>query len=85
NWGVNLKDEADRQAEEAASAGKEEKEDRSYQEKFRAALPHLEKAAEDRGDDAGLWQSLGKVYANLNMVEKSQAAFEKYDEIVKEQ
>lgn len=85
NWGVKLKDEADRSAEEAASAGKEVKEDRSYQEKFRASLPHLEKAAEARGEEAGLWQQLGKVYANLNMVEKSQAAYEKYDEIVKEQ
>jgi tetratricopeptide (TPR) repeat protein len=81
NWGVKLKQDADKKAEEAAAAGKEIKEDRTYQEQFRAAIPYLEKAAEARQDDATLWQQLGKVYANLNMVEKSLAAFEKYDKI----
>ena len=83
NWGVKLKVESDRKAEEAAAAGKQVTEDRSYQEKFRSSLPYLEKSAEARKEDAGLWQQLGKVYANLNMVEKSQAAFERFDEITK--
>ncbi len=83
NWGVKLKGDADKRAEEAAAAGKEIKEDRSYKEKFRSAIPYLEKSAEVRLDDAGLWQQLGKVYANLNMVEKSQAAFERFDAITK--
>jgi len=83
NWGVKLKAEADKKAEEAAAAGKEIKEDRSYQDKFRSSIPYLEKSAEARQDDAVLWQQLGKVYANLNMVEKSQAAFERFDAITK--
>ncbi|MGB6120340.1 MAG: tetratricopeptide repeat protein, partial [Bacteroidota bacterium] len=83
NWGVKLKADVDKRAEEAAAAGKEIKEDRSYREKFRSAIPYLEKAAVARQDDVGLWQQLGKVYANLNMVEKSQAAFEKFDALTK--
>lgn len=80
NWGVAMKVEADKAAEKA---GKNAKEDKSYQEKFKVAIPYLERATEFRIDDAGLWQQLGRVYANLNMVEKSKAAFEKYDAIMK--
>lgn len=80
NWGVAMKVEADKAAE---AAGRGAKEDKAYQEKFKLAIPHLEKAAETRPDDALLWQQLGKIYANLNMQEKSKAAFEKFDQIMK--
>lgn len=85
NWGVSMKVEADKRAEsdKKGSKGKEAKEDTAYKEKFRAALPYLEKVAGSRKDDALLWQQLGKIYANLNMVDKSKAAFEQYDRIVK--
>lgn len=84
NWGVAMKAEADKKAEgEKKVKGKESKEDLAYKEKFKAALPHLEKAAEARGDDAALWQSLGKVYLTLNMKEKGEAAFKKYDQLSK--
>jgi tetratricopeptide (TPR) repeat protein len=83
NWGVSMKVEADKKSEEASKAGKQAKEDKSYQEKFKQAIPYLEKAAQVRSDDAALWQQLGKVYANLNMVDKSKAAFEKFDQIMK--
>jgi tetratricopeptide (TPR) repeat protein len=83
NWGVSMKAEVDKKAEEAAKSGKQVKEDKSYQEKFKQAIPYLEKAAQVRSDDAALWQQLGKVYANLNMVDKSKAAFEKFDQIMK--
>jgi len=84
NWGVSMKAEADKKAEaERAKNKKDVKEDMSYKEKFKEALPFLEKAAETRLDDLALWQQLGKLYANLNMVEKSKAAFERFDKLSK--
>jgi tetratricopeptide (TPR) repeat protein len=85
NWGVSMKAESDKQAEaeRAKNKGKDVKVDFSYKEKFKEALPYLEKAQEIRPDDLGLLQQLGKVYANLNMVEKSKAAFERYDRLSK--
>ncbi len=83
NWGVLLKNEADKRVEEASKAGKQIKEDRSYQEKFKQAIPYLEKSAETRTEDALLWQQLGRVYANLNMTDKAKAAFDKFDKIMK--
>jgi tetratricopeptide (TPR) repeat protein len=85
NWGVSLKAESDRKAEEArkVSKGKDVKEDLTYKEKFKAALPYLEKSAEMRSDDAALWQQLGKLYINLNMKDKSEAAFKKFDALMK--
>ena len=85
NWGVSMKMESDKkaEAERAKNKGKDVKEDVSYKEKFKEALPFLEKAQEIRPDDLGLLQQLGKVYANLNMVEKSKAAFERYDRLSK--
>ncbi len=81
NWGVAMKAEIDKRAEPAK--GKKEKEDLSFKEKFKAALPYLEKSAELRKDDAALMQQLGKLYANLNMVEKSKKAFDQADRIMK--
>jgi tetratricopeptide (TPR) repeat protein len=84
NWGVSMKVEADKKAEaEKKAKGKEGKEDLTYKEKFKTALPYLEKAAEARGEDAALWQSLGKVYLTLNMKEKGEAAFKKHDSLIK--
>jgi tetratricopeptide (TPR) repeat protein len=85
NWGVSMKMESDKkaEAERAKNKGKDVKEDASYKEKFKEALPYLEKAQEVRPDDLGLLQQLGKVYANLNMVEKSKTAFERYDRLSK--
>jgi tetratricopeptide (TPR) repeat protein len=85
NWGVTLKEVADKkyEAERAKNKSKDIKEDFSYKEKFKDALPWLEKAQEMRPDDLGLLQSLGKVYANLNMVEKSKTAFERFDRLSK--
>jgi tetratricopeptide (TPR) repeat protein len=85
NWGVTLKEVADKkyEAERLKNKSKDIKEDMSYKDKFKDALPWLEKAQEMRPDDLGLLQSLGKVYANLNMVEKSKTAFEKFDRLSK--
>lgn len=82
NWGVAQKAESDKRAEQGKNAtGK--KEDTAYKDKFKAALPYLEKTADIRKDDAALWQNLGRLYANLNMVEKSRDAFTKADKITK--
>jgi tetratricopeptide (TPR) repeat protein len=85
NWGVSMKEEADKknEADRKANKGKDVKEDMTYKEKFKTALPYLEKSAELRTEDAALWQQLGKIYANLNMVDKSRAAFEKFDKLTK--
>jgi tetratricopeptide (TPR) repeat protein len=85
NWGVSMKAESDKKAdaERAKNKGKDVKEDMTYKEQFKAALPFLEKAAESRQDDIALLQQLGKLYANLNMVEKSKAAFERFDKLSK--
>jgi len=85
NWGVSMKAESDKKAdaERAKNKGKDVKEDVTYKEKFKEALPYLEKAQELRPDDLALLQQLGKLYANLNMVEKSKAAFERYDKLTK--
>ncbi len=87
NWGVSLKAESDKKVEEerakSKNKGKEVKEDLTYREQFKLALPFLEKAAMTRDDDAALWQQLGKLYLNLNMKDKAQDAFAKYDKLTK--
>ena len=85
NWGVSLKAEVDKKAEteKKGTKARDAKEDITYKEKFKDALPFLEKSAELRGDDAVLWQQLGRLYAILNMVDKSRAAFEKSDKLMK--
>jgi tetratricopeptide (TPR) repeat protein len=85
NWGVVQKAEADKKADEerGKNKNKDVKVDQSYKDKFKEALPWLEKAQELRPDDLTLLQSLGKLYANLNMVDKSKAAFEKFDRLSK--
>ncbi|MCZ6775377.1 MAG: tetratricopeptide repeat protein [Ignavibacteria bacterium] len=83
NWGVAMKKESDRKAEaDRKKIGRNAKVDLSYKEKFRAALPYLEKSSKLREDNAVLWQQLGKVYANLNMVGKSKEAFDEADRIM---
>jgi tetratricopeptide (TPR) repeat protein len=84
NWGVAMKQDEDKKAEAARLAKKKDyKEDFSYKEKLKASLPYLEKAAEQRQDDAQLWANLGRLYANLNMVEKSKMAFDRSDKLLK--
>lgn len=84
NWGVAMKAESDRKAEaEQKKGNRNVKADESYKEKFKAALPFLERATEKRPDDIALWQNIGRLYANLNMVEKSMRAFEKVDMLMK--
>ena len=84
NWGVAMKKQADADADAALKAKKKDfKEDLSFKDKFKAAVPYFEKASELKKDDPGLWQQLGRLYANLNMRDKADAAFKKFDELNK--
>jgi tetratricopeptide (TPR) repeat protein len=85
NWGVSMKAESDKkaEAERAKNKSREVKEDITYREQFKEALPFLEKAALTREDDAALWQQLGKLYLNLNMKDKAQDAFARFDKLTK--
>ncbi len=71
-WGAKLQ-------EKAAESEKEE--DTGYKEKFEKALPYLEKYVELHPDDGVVWDLLGRVYANLGIMDKSQEAFKKADEL----
>ena len=86
NWGIAMKAEADKKAEAAMKGGKsgrDMKDDLSYREKYKMAIPFLEKSAETKIDDANLWLQLGKIYTVLSMTEKSKEAFKKADAIMK--
>jgi tetratricopeptide (TPR) repeat protein len=87
NWGVDMKEESDKKAEADAAKskgkGRDTKADESYKEKFKQALPYLEASVKSRPNDAGLWQSLGRLYTILGQKDKAGDAFKKYDEITK--
>lgn len=72
NWGV---------AEQERLKKEKKDEDKSYQEKYRAAVPYLEKVSADKPNDVQIWELLGQVYANLGEVEKANAAYKKADDI----
>jgi predicted Zn-dependent protease len=69
NWGVVIREKAEAEG----------KTDETYIEKFKLALPYLEKTTQLSPDDAELWELLGKVYANLGKEDESKKAFEKAD------
>lgn len=69
-WGTSMVDEAAKTGDDV---------DESYKAKYEAALPPLEKFLELNPDDSRAWEVAGKVYANLGMGDKSEAAFEKAD------
>jgi tetratricopeptide (TPR) repeat protein len=83
NWGVAMKEESDKKYEVERKTNKAAKEDLSYKEKFKDALPHLEKAVVTRDDDVVLWQTLAKIYANLGITDKAKKALEKFDKLTK--
>ncbi|NMB81100.1 MAG: tetratricopeptide repeat protein [Ignavibacteria bacterium] len=72
-WGSEIREKA-----EAEGKG-----DMSYQEKFKAAIPLMEKYLEKNPKEAVIWELLGKIYANLGMTDKSKDAFQKADELRK--
>jgi tetratricopeptide (TPR) repeat protein len=72
NWGVELREDALERGDDA---------DRRYREKFEQALPHLEQALDFRPNDANLWETLGRLYANLDRVQEAEDAFKRADEL----
>ena len=79
NWGVAEQERLKPANEKARAENK--KEDVSYKEKFRSAVPWLEKVLEGKNDDVQMWELLGQVYANLNEQQKATDAYKKADEI----
>lgn len=80
NWGVKLK----QQAEDLAlrqNLEEQAKYENMAKEKFRQALPHLEKLTEIDPNDIFIWELIGRIYANLGEVEKANEAFKKADEL----
>ena len=59
---------------------KKESDDKSYLEKFKAAVPHLQKYLELKPGESRVWISLGQVYANLGMKDKAEDAFKKAEQ-----
>lgn len=72
NWGVA-------EQEELKKAGKED--DKSYQTKYKEAIPFLEKVIEEKPNDVQILELLGQVYANLGMADKAKAAYDKADAV----
>lgn len=72
-WGLSIQKKAEA----------ENKIDESYKEKYRAALPYLEKAVEMPEADANTWELLGRVYSVLGMTDEANKAFNKADELRK--
>jgi len=54
-----------------------------YMEKYRKALPYLEKVVKMKGDDANMWELLGRVYTILGHQEKAKEAYSKADQLRK--
>ncbi|HTX17830.1 MAG TPA: tetratricopeptide repeat protein [Bacteroidota bacterium] len=74
NWGVS-------EQARMKAAGKED--DVSYKEKYRMALPYLERVVAEKTDNIQMLELLGQVYANLNMKEKAVDAYNKADALRK--
>lgn len=71
NWGVEIL----RAAEDKGIQTTEHK------SMFKKALPYMEKVVEAKSDDASMWETLGTIYAQLDMQEEAIKAFDKADKI----
>ncbi|MEI7906869.1 MAG: tetratricopeptide repeat protein, partial [Bacteroidota bacterium] len=72
NWGV---------AEQERLKKEKKEDDKSYQEKYKFAIPYLERVIVDKPNDVQIWELLGQVYANLGAVEKANSAYKRADDI----
>lgn len=73
NWGVDM-------IREAREKGTESD---SFKEKFQAAVPYLEQVTEIKKTDAGVWETLGTIYAHLGQSDKAMKALDAADRIRK--
>jgi tetratricopeptide (TPR) repeat protein len=74
-WGAAIREAADKKGETADES--------LIKDKFKAALPHLEKFLSLKPKEPSLWELLGQVYANLGMQDKANEAFKKAEEYKK--
>ncbi len=80
NWGVKLKQESEDLALRQ-NLEEQAKYEAMAKDKFRQALPYLERLTEIEPDDVFIWELIGRIYANLGEVEKAEQAFKKADEL----
>lgn len=73
NWGVDMM----RTSEEKGQPSNEHK------EKFKQALPYIERVSQEKPDDPQVWETLGTIYAQLGRQDDAMKAFEKADELRK--
>ena len=71
-WGATLREEAIKN---------EKEDDQTYLEKYKLALPYLEKYVKIDPNNGQFWELLFKVYTNLNMKEKAEDAMKKAEEL----
>ena len=71
NWGVEILKTSDEKGEATEA----------HKEKFKMALPYLEKVSEEKKDDPQVWETLGTIYAQLGMQDKAIKAFDVADKI----
>jgi len=71
NWGVEIM----RAADEKGEATQEHK------EKFKQALPYIERVSQEKPEDVQVWETLGTIYAQLGMQEKAVKAFDQADKL----
>ena len=55
----------------------------AYKDKYRQAIPYLEKFTQIDSNDVKIWDLLGKVYAILGMPDKAKDAYDKVDKLRK--
>lgn len=75
-WGADLNKVNENKSTDAVT-------DTSYVEKYREAVPYLEKAVQMKSDDSAMWELLGRVYTVLGNQEKAKEAFDKADQLRK--
>jgi len=76
-WGADLNKEAVDSGDTTSANSK------LYMEKYKKALPYLEKVVQMKGDDASMWELLGRVYTILGNQTKAKEAFDKADQLRK--
>ncbi|MBI4418670.1 MAG: tetratricopeptide repeat protein [Ignavibacteriales bacterium] len=71
NWGVEIM----RSAEDKGVSTSEHK------EKFKQALPYIERVSEVKPDDVQVWETLGTIYAQIGLQDQALKAFDRADSL----
>jgi len=74
-WGAKLAKE---------NEDKKDNQDTVYMEKYRAALPYLEKSLQLKPNDSSMWELIGRVYTAIGLQDKAQKAFDRADALRKQ-